>query len=112
MTIAEALEQAGRKLQAQVGDAPIPAAELTRHAARLGGYQESSVLPSDFCYNRTNAGIPCPHQPMFVHEGRGQYRFVGVCYSYTGMMFHKPHGQPECVVGSWHDGDFTPSKRG
>ena len=109
MTIIEALEQAGKELRVQFGEAPISGAELTRRAARLGGYQESSVLPSDFCYNRTNAGIPCPHQPMFVQEGRGRYRFVGLCYPYTGVMLHKLHGQPERIVGSWHEGNFTPS---
>ena len=110
MTTAETLEQVGQKLQAQFGDAPIPGAELTRQAALLGGYQESSIFPSDFCYNRTNAGIQCPNQPLFVREGRGQYRFVGFRSPYTGVMFHKPHGQPERVVGSWHEGSFTPSK--
>lgn len=110
MTTAEALEQVGQKLQAHFGDAPVPGAELTRQAALLCGYQESSVIPSDFCYNRTNSGIECPNQPLFVQEGRGQYRFVGLCYPYKGAMFHKPHGQPERVVGSWHEGDFTPSE--
>lgn len=110
MTTAEALEQVGQKLQAQFGDAPIPGAKLKRQAALLGGHQESSVIPSDFCYNRTNAGINCPNQPMFVQEGRGQYRFVGLCYPYTGVMVHKPNGQPERVASSWHEGEFTPSK--
>lgn len=110
MTIAEALEQIGQQLQTHYGDDPIPGSELKRRTAQLGGHRESSVLPSDFCYNRINAGIPSDNHPMFVHEGRGLYRFVGRSCAYTGLRWHKPQGGPERVVGRWLEGTFVPGE--
>jgi len=106
MTTALALEQVGQKLREQYKGVPIPSSELKSQAARLCGHQESSVIPSDFCYNRTNAGIPLVNTPMFVLEGRGLYKFVGTGYPFTGPMVHKPRGQRERIVGNWKNGVF------
>ncbi len=99
MTIAEALEQAGRKLEERYGNGPIPVTELRQEAARLGGHQEESILPSDFCYNRTNLGISPAVKPLFIQEGRGHYRYVGANHPYSGPVFHKAKGQAERQVG-------------
>lgn len=107
MTSAEALEQVGQKLRERNGQSPIPSRELKRQAAELSGLQESSIIPSDFCFNRTNAGIPLVSTPMFIQEVRGLYRFVGIGFPYTGPMYHKPHGGTERIVGYWQDGKFT-----
>ena len=100
MTSAEALEQIGQKLYERNGDASIPSHELKRQAARLIGLQESSIIPSDFCYNRINAGIPLLNTPMFIQETRGFYRFVGLDYPFTGSMVHKPQGGAERIVAN------------
>lgn len=109
LTIAKALEIAGRKLQDVYGDQPIPASELKKEVAKQSRYGMSSIIPSDFCYNRTNAGIPLINNPMFIRTGRAHYTFVGMNYPYTGPMTHKPQGQPERVVGNWKAGKFTPN---
>ena len=67
LTIRQALDQVGSELQPQYGDRPIPGAELKREVARrTGRTNESGIIPSDFCYNRTNEGIPLPNGPMFI----------------------------------------------
>ncbi len=95
MTIAEALEVVGRALQQQRGDQPITRTEIVARVAAMCGCDQSSVLPSDYCYNRTNDGVRLSHVPMFLHVGgqrSGRYRFVGRDYPYTGPVDHYPQG--------------------
>jgi hypothetical protein len=91
-TIVEAMERIGRELQEQAGDKPILRSEIVRRVVAVTGCTEASVIPSDHCYNRTNKGIRPHHVPLFLHVGRGQYRFVGRDQAYVGSVVRHPKG--------------------
>ena len=82
MTMADAFDRAGAELQPLYPDG-IPAAELRRRAHELSGHKLESLLPSDFCYNRTNRGIQPPpgNNPVFLWLREGYYRYVGRGYA-------------------------------
>jgi hypothetical protein len=61
---------------------------------------ENSVLPSDRCYNITNAGLSYDYSfRVFEHAARGKYRYLGERYPYTGPVTW--NGQP---CGCWTNG--------
>ena len=41
----------------------------------------SSIIPSDYCFNMTNKGIPSDHVSFFINVGTGLYEYVGEDYS-------------------------------
>lgn len=64
----------------------------------------SSVLLSDYCYNRYNNGIRFDKH-LFEYLDRDIYRYLGENYPYTGLIYHKPSGESsEKVVGEWING--------
>lgn len=101
------MEQAGRELQLHYGKKPIPTGELVTRTARLARCSLSSVLPSDYAFNRVNRAVESRVRPMFIQEGRGQYRFVGPDYAYSGPILWQPEGEHEREVGSSVDGKAT-----
>ena len=80
LSIPDAIEQVGRTLQQRYGNSPIPRGEIVTGVVNLTGYSASSVMPSDFCYNRTNKGARPVEYCVFLEEPGG-YRFVGRNYS-------------------------------
>lgn len=82
LSIPDAIEQVGRTLQQRYGNRPIPREGIVREVVKLTGYSASSVLPSDFCYNKTNKGARPVEYCVFLEEPGG-YRFVGRNYSAT-----------------------------
>ena len=63
---------------------------------------KSSVIPSDYCYNRINQGIDFTRHAFVLAEGK--YRFVGKDFSYSGAI--SAGGKKERVVGLWKNGKF------
>jgi hypothetical protein len=109
MDIEKALERVARRLRQIHGDRPIPRAEMVRQVSVECGCARGSVIPSDYCYDRINDGIrPREHAPMFVHEGRGLYRFVGRNYPYDGPLYHHPKSGLRQQVGQWVAGRLQP----
>ncbi len=82
LSIPDAVEQIGRTLQQKYGNRPIPREDIVKEVVSLTGYSASSVMPSDFCYNRTNKGARPVEYCVFLEESGG-YRFVGRKYSAT-----------------------------
>lgn len=75
------------------------------------GSADTSVIPSDYCYNRTNHGIK-DKKNILLYLGSGRYQYVGPRYSYTGFVFHKEKGSnQEKVVGEWITGVYTKFER-
>ncbi len=68
----------------------------------------SSVLPSDFCYNRVNDGIDFrKDNRLFKYNGRNAYEYLGEGFPYTGKIYHKPYkSKEEIVVGEWINGEM------
>lgn len=82
LSIPDAIEQVGRALQLRYGSSPIPRETIVREVVSVTGYAASSVMPTDFCYNRTNKGARPVEYCVFLEE-LGGYRFVGRGYSAT-----------------------------
>ena len=69
------------------------------------GCNLTSVIPSDYCYNRLNNGINYEkHLHLFEYTEAKTYRYLGLDYPYTGKIVHKPKGGYEVVVGELKDG--------
>lgn len=71
----------------------------------------ASIIPSDYCYNRTNNGLNKEgrvYRPQLLEfVGRGRFRVLGKNYPYTGDMYARPRGYDEdIVVGHWENGKF------
>jgi len=70
------------------------------------GTDRSSILPSDYCYNRYNEGISF-NKHLFVMINRNEYKFVGEGYPYSGRVYWKPKGgKTELIVGEWRNGKY------
>ena len=66
---------------------------------------ESSIIPSDYCYNRLNNGINYEKTiHLFEYTATKQYRYLGINYPYTGKIYHKPKGSYEVCVGELING--------
>lgn len=66
----------------------------------------SSIIPSDYCYNRINDDFQSQkHPPLFEYIGRNRYRCWGENQPYNGLIYQKPKGRTndeevgECVNG-------------
>ena len=72
------------------------------------GVNTSSVVPSDFCYNRVNDGIGFrKDNRIFKYIRRNAYEYIGENYPYTVKIFHKPFkSKTEVVVGEWVKGEL------
>ena len=68
---------------------------------------KSSVIPSDYCYNRTNKGIGTDKN-ILIYLGFGEYRYVGSDYKYEGWVYHREKGSKEDkLVGQWKNGVYV-----
>jgi len=103
MSIEDALDRAGREIQATYKQDPIPRQALVAAAANYAGCAVSSVIPSDFAYNRVNRDPVSRAHPMFLRVSRALYTYVGLDYQ-TGEIVWKHAGKMERVVGRSDDG--------
>ena len=68
------------------------------------GTNPSSVILSDYCYNRFNDGIKFTRH-IFEYLDSNSYKYLGENYPYNGNIIHKPKGQEiEKIVGEWKNG--------
>lgn len=100
ITVADAMERVARALQREHGLEPLPRHVIQKAVVaqlRVLGIPtpESSVMPSDHCYNLYNRGIEGKDDPMFLFTHRGHYVFVGRDYAYTGPVLHRPEGSEQ-----------------
>ncbi|SLM30421.1 conserved hypothetical protein [Desulfamplus magnetovallimortis] len=70
------------------------------------GINKNSVIPSDYCYNRTNHGI-ANDKNILIFLGAGEYKYVGRDHQYSGWVYHKEKGETkEKIVGEWKNGKY------
>ncbi len=90
-------------LQGQEGDT-FSSIEIKERLITKFKTNPSSIILSDYCYNRYNNGVPF-NKHLLIYINRSTYRFVGENYPYTGLIFHKPKvSESENVVGEWNNG--------
>lgn len=72
------------------------------------GTNSGSVIPSDYCYNRTNKGIEFSKKPrLFYFMGDGMYECLGENYPFNGPVYICEKGSTEDIeVGVWKNGVF------
>ena len=70
--------------------------------------KKGSIIPSDYCYDRTNKGIIFNKKPrLFAFLGKGMYECLGDNYPFTGPVFtHEKGAKNKCEVGYWENGLF------
>lgn len=86
------------------GGTLLTAADIRRRLVESFGTNPTSVMPSDYCYNRLNIGVPNP-KPLFLRVGAGEYQFVGPAFPYTGLVYGRPRGTTtDQVVGERVEG--------
>lgn len=62
----------------------------------------SSVLPSDYCYNRINLNSSGYY--FFERVDQGKFKYLGEDYPYTGEIIWHQQGNEEKIVGYWQNG--------
>ncbi len=91
-------------------DAEFTRAEIINLVtSKYNNCNPTSVIPSDYCYNRLNNGINYEkYLHLFIYTDDKKYRYVGLNYPYTGKIKHKPRGGFEIVVGELKEGILIP----
>ena len=72
------------------------------------GTNRKSVIPSDYCYNRTNKGIEFSKSTrLLLFLGDGMYECLGENYNFNGDVYTREKGSKvDVVVGTWKEGIF------
>ena len=75
------------------------------------GTNDDSIIPSDYCYNRTNKDVKFMEKPrLLAYVGRGKYECLGENYRFNGPVYTRSKGEKsDIIVGMWEDGVFTPN---
>jgi hypothetical protein len=94
MTIPDAIDRAGKHLQELSGGRALTREAIINETLRYGNWSPASIIPSDFCYNRTNKAARQPQYWIFLmvdpDRDTGLYRYVGRNYGYRGLVVTKP----------------------
>ena len=85
--------------------------EIIKNVSEKFDINESSIIPSDYCYNRWNKGVSetkrlCLFEYIDTTDEK-KYRYLGQDCSYNGKVYHKAKGDMEKCVGEYVDGVFT-----
>lgn len=77
-------------------------------AYRDHGGTKSDPIPSDFCYNCTNAGIDFNKRTrrLFEKVARGEYKYLGPDYPYSGEVTQTDRHGNTSLFGRWDNGKF------
>lgn len=95
-------------------DTEFSTQEIIDKVVQKHGCNPSSIIPSDYCYNRINNGINFEkYLHIFEHIERSVYRYLGENYPYNGRIYHKPKGGNEILIGEWSNGEiiYEPSNQ-
>lgn len=82
--------------------------EIIDKVLELYEVNESSIIPSDLCYNRVNENIDIiKSNKLFEYINVSSYKYLGPNYKYTGDVYTKKKNSDEEVkVGSWNNGEY------
>lgn len=114
MTIKEQMKTVVAEITSKYGKHyKISLKELCEILDARFGTNSNSVIPSDYCYDRTNKGIKFSKMPhLFIFCGDGMYECVGENYSFNGAVYTCEKGtKNDIIVGSWKDGRFSKNEK-
>lgn len=110
MTIAEQLHEIVAEVISQHGIGyKISAEELKARVSNRFGTKLSSIIPSDYCYNRVNRGIDFINTPrLFRYIERGMYECLGEGHQCETPIFTRPQGtKSDIIVGTFKKGTLV-----
>jgi hypothetical protein len=113
--IARIVDEVGKRLQAQGGDVYLSTTDIKRAIDKVVALSVDKTtlpkpdwtLPTDFCYNRINAGPGVFEYHVFKWIKNGFVKYLGHDYQYTGSVMWKPDGLDDVKVGEWVNGACT-----
>lgn len=114
MTIDEQMRTVVTEIVSEYGARyKISLKELYELLAARFGTNNGSVIPSDYCYNRTNKGIEFHKKPrLFNFLGDGMYECLGENYPFNGYVYTCEKGSTEEIaVGIWENGIFQKNEK-
>ncbi len=78
--------------------------EIKERVVARFGTNPTSVIPSDYCYNRRNATMG-DRQHLFEYLEKSHYLYLGPGRRYNGPIMERPRGCAEDrQCGEWVDG--------
>ena len=84
--------------------------EVYRHSELRKFLEENKIFSvknvAAYSYNRWNKGMVEIH-PLLEWINRGEYKFLGECSSYNGIVIHHPQGGIPYKIGEWIDGKLN-----
>lgn len=82
--------------------------EIIDKVLELYEVNESSIIPSDLCYNRANGNIDITKSnKLFEYIHVSSYKYLGPNYPYTGDVYtKKKKSREEVKVGLWNNGEY------
>lgn len=82
--------------------------EIVKMVVQKYSINESSIIPSDYCYNRYNLGVKFDKDTrLFEYKEREKYIYLGQNYNYNGNIFWKPKGEKyDLKIGEWNNNSF------
>ena len=98
MTIVEYVDNALRKQNKKI----FSRKEIINICCNEYNLKPTSVIPSDYCYNKTNNGISFSSSTrILIQTENGEYQYVGKNFRYSGPVYNKG-----IIIGHWADGCF------
>lgn len=91
----------------------ISRTEIIERVNYLYGTNKTSIIPSDYCYNRVNLDKTAHdfkngHPRLLEWVKKGLYKYLGPNYNYTGKIYHKnKNSNKDCAVGEWNNGEYV-----
>lgn len=86
--------------------------EIIDRVHEKSGFKRSSIIPSDYCYNRRNKGIIFPGWCLFERVENGMYKYLGPGYKYSGPVFFREKSMFEDgVFGHWRSGVYHDNQK-
>lgn len=90
MTINEMMTEEVNKIVKEFGqEHMITSGELKQIMFEKYGANKESIIPGDYCYNRTNKGVIGQEKPLLFEYAENRYRCLGSNYPYNGPVYHK-----------------------
>ncbi len=89
-------------------DTIIETGTFRENLSKIYNRPKDCYIPTDYCYDRFNDGINFESLPkFFIYLKRGQVRYVGRNYIYTGPVYHKRKGnKTEIEIGCCANGKY------
>ncbi|CAM3473391.1 DUF7225 domain-containing protein [Parendozoicomonas haliclonae] len=95
------------KVLRESGKLKFTRSEIIELVHRKENINKDSIIPSDYCYNRTNKGIDrgeSPDRKFLEHTGlTGEYEYKGFDFPYTGFIYDK---SKNTLTGCYYEGSY------